>query len=429
MPKRKLWSKIVEAHGVQVRVFERTRGGVLYREVRGVDGKADGKDRKSLKHRDKANAVVQAEALCKALAEVRLIGITEGLTLGQLFAAYRQHRVPALRPPRAREATSRIAMFHEAWGRDLNVLDLSQTHVDLYVRKRRSLEIVSPGLRPTEEGKRRRGYRKPRPVRDGGLHGEMSWLSTCFNFARGFKVNGRRLLGENPLQGLEWPKEKNPRRPVANHQRYTRTLEHTDAVDSRGRLRCILALARYTGRRETAICELRASDLLLSRSRVLAALAAEGMDEGLAEHMPHGAIRWSPERDKEGFLFVSPISKAARAALDEYLRRNPRMGDVPLFPAPGKRRKKGDKSPAPAEQPMSRDRAAKWLVRAEGLAELPKLVGGVFHPYRRLWATERKGLADADVAAAGGWKDTRALKISYQHADAASVLGVVEFGA
>jgi hypothetical protein len=56
------------------------------------------------------------------------------------------------------------------------------------------------------------------------------------------------------------------------------------------------------------------------------------------------------------------------------------------------------------------------------------LVGGVFHPYRRLWATERKGLANADVAAAGGW-NTRALKISYQHADGATVLSVVEHGA
>ena len=42
-------------------------------------------------------------------------------------------------------------------------------------------------------------------------------------------------------------------------------------------------------------------------------------------------------------------------------------------------------------------------------AELPKLRGGVWHPYRRLWATERKHLPDLDVAAAGGWRDTRAL--------------------
>ena len=83
-----------------------------------------------------------------------------------------------------------------------------------------------------------------------------------FNFAVGHKVNGRRLLSENPLRGLDWPKEKNPRQPVASHQRFLATMEHVDAVDPE----CILALARYTGRRESAICALRASDLLLSEN-------------------------------------------------------------------------------------------------------------------------------------------------------------------
>ena len=35
-------------------------------------------------------------------------------------------------------------------------------------------------------------------------------------------------------------------------------------------------------------------------------------------------------------------------------------------------------------------------------------------------------MPDADVAAAGGWKDTRALKASYQHSDAGTMLRVVE---
>jgi hypothetical protein len=70
--------------------------------------------------------------------------------------------------------------------------------------------------------------------------------------------------------------------------------------------------------------------------------------------------------------------------------------------------------------------AKKWLLRAEKRAGLPKLKGGLWHPYRRLWASERKHLPDVDVAAAGGWKDTRALKLSYQKADPATVLKVVE---
>jgi hypothetical protein len=75
---------------------------------------------------------------------------------------------------------------------------------------------------------------------------------------------------------------------------------------------------------------------------------------------------------------------------------------------------------------ISRHTASKWLIRAEELAGLAKLERGVFHPYRRLWATERKSLPDIDVAHAAGWKDTRAMKLAYQKADPATVLAAVE---
>jgi hypothetical protein len=61
--------------------------------------------------------------------------------------------------------------------------------------------------------------------------------------------------------------------------------------------------------------------------------------------------------------------------------------------------------------------ATRWLFEAERLAELPKLRGGAWHPYRRKWATARKGLALADVAAAGGWKSKEALLRFYQQPD------------
>lgn len=72
--------------------------------------------------------------------------------------------------------------------------------------------------------------------------------------------------------------------------------------------------------------------------------------------------------------------------------------------------------------------AQHWLERAERLANLPKLAGGLFHPYRRLFATERKHLADVDVASAGGWKDPRLMKASYQQATPEDVLRAIEFG-
>ena len=133
--------------------------------------------------------------------------------------------------------------------------------------------------------------------------------------------------------------------------------------------------------------------------------------------MPHGAVRWRQENDKAGLLFTSPLGSEAREALDEYLRGVALVGDVPLFPA--------QKDPS---KPIHRGSASKMLLAAESLAELPKLGGGVFHPYRRLWATERKHLPDVDVAAAGGWRDTSTLRESYRQSDPATVLRVVQNG-
>ena len=413
MPKRKNWSTTVEESGVRVRVYQRPGSSRLWYSIVRPDGS---KIRKSLETSSRQLAEERARAIARSIAKAQLTGVTpETLTLGQLFDQYRRHKLPTLSGAWARSAETRIHLFEKAWGRDLAVRAVDQTRIMLYCQKRRNLEVVSPGLEPDEDGKRRRGYRKPRPVRDGALAGEFRWCHSAFAWGCGFtKPNGDKLLSSNPLAGEEWPTEKNPRRPIASHERYTATMSHVDDVDDAGRLRCILSLARFTGRREAAICKLWASDVLLSADRIRSALAAEGMDERRAEHMPHGAVRWRAETDKQGLLFVTPISADTRAELDHYLRGSPRVGDVPLFPAP--------RDPS---KPIRRETAAKWLLRAERLAGQPKVKGGVFHPYRRLFASERRGLPDVDVAAAAGWKDPATMKKSYQQADAAGVLSAV----
>jgi hypothetical protein len=225
------------------------------------------------------------------------------------------------------------------------------------------------------------------------------------------------ILHKSKLHDVRWPREKNVRRPVAAESRYRATHAKADEVDPAGRLRCMLSLARYTGRRESAICNLLASDLLLSAERVRAGLAAFELDERACDHMPHGAIRWRAEHDKQGFDSIAPLNAAARQELDLYLRRSPRLGDVPLFPSDQK-----------DDAPLRKDVACSWLMRAEQLAGLPKLVQGTWHPYRRLWAIEAKHLPDVDVAAAGGWRDTRALKMSYQQPDPETMLRVNSVG-
>jgi len=66
-----------------------------------------------------------------------------------------------------------------------------------------------------------------------------------------------------------------------------------------------------------------------------------------------------------------------------------------------------------------------WLRKAYELAEITPQPGGMWHPIRRKWATERKGYPVKDVAAAGGWKDEGTMLRSYQQADAETVRQVV----
>ena len=58
----------------------------------------------------------------------------------------------------------------------------------------------------------------------------------------------------------------------------------------------------------------------------------------------------------------------------------------------------------------------------ERAAKLSKLEGRLWHPYRRKWATERKGPSLKDVAAAGGWQDTETLLKCYQQPDNETLL-------
>jgi len=75
---------------------------------------------------------------------------------------------------------------------------------------------------------------------------------------------------------------------------------------------------------------------------------------------------------------------------------------------------------------MNKMRAEYWLTRAETAAKIPKLERGLWHAFRRLWSVERKHLPDVDVAKAGGWRALATMKRSYQQADPATVLQVIE---
>ncbi len=157
----------------------------------------------------------------------------------------------------------------------------------------------------------------------------------------------------------------------------------------------LLDLAEGTGRRIGSILRLQYRDLLLDVGR-------------------HGAIRWRADADKQGRETIAPISAEVRAAIDRILAERPGIGAAWLFPAP--------RDPS---QHLRYELSSNWLRKAEELAGLEPLRGGCWHPFRRMWATERKHLSQVDVAAAGGWASTRTLTEIYQQPDMDGMYRVV----
>ena len=195
-------------------------------------------------------------------------------------------------------------------------------------------------------------------------------------------------------------------RPVATQDRFEvlRAVSDThlmqvrwggDVRVRRSYLSELLDIVNGTGRRISAVCQLRYRDLRL-------------------ESGPHGAICWPADTDKQGRESLVPIGPSVRGAIDRIARDRPGIGDACLFPAPGD-----------PEEPISRHLASKWLAAGEKLADLDPQKGSRWHAYRRKWATERKHMPDVDVAAAGGWASLEALKRSYQQADQETMLSVV----
>jgi integrase len=384
-----------------VTVFERESGGMLYARAWNAGGRRF--HRMSLGHRDKARAkryaIDEAAKLQKGEA-----GIADGkLTLVHVFALYEQHRTPRKSLAHQKEDRRRVELFTRFLGNiDPHRLTLRQW--ESFIDARTS-GAIDPRGNPVPEKERR--LRRPRAVEI-----DLRWLKAVLNWANKWKLEtGRYLMRENPARGYEMPVEKNPRRPVATRDRFDALRAISDAhamsVGRRGtRLRArsylseLLDIAAGTGRRINAICSLRYDDLTLERQ----------------PSRPNGAICWPEDADKMGYITETPISAPVRAALDRILHERPALGRVPLFP-----------SPENPSEPVSYRTASKWLVEAEKAAGLKKQQGGLWHPYRRGWATSRKNLPSADVAAAGGWRSTDTLKL-YQRCDEQTILRVVLAG-
>ncbi len=238
---------------------------------------------------------------------------------------------------------------------------------------------------------RMRGMVNGRVVGVRSVAADIVALQTMLNWGtRERSGNGGALLGRNPLHGVKLPTEKNPQRPIETFDRFQKLMEVAESVD--WRLPLALTLAESTGRRVSAILKLQVSDVDLNRE-------------------PFGWLKFRSENDKIGKEQHVPITEFARSVLIRHLERVPEGW---LFPAERNARKSVDTSV------MSRA-----LREAYQAAGLETLAGGLWHPWRRKWASERKDLPVVDVAAAGGWSNPATMLGSYQRPDEATTLRVM----
>ena len=395
--RRKDWPYTAGDYGWTVRAYD--RNGVCYLST--SDGQG-GYLRRSLRHRDRDRARRQADAEARKLKQ-GLAALAGPPTLARVLELYVEEVTPTKVPSVRSEDRRQTEMFRRLWGNGFDLRTISRRVWDRFLRNRRSGAVDGRG-HTVPEGKRR-------AVSERTVERDLRFLRAVCRWATEYRDReGRLLLEHDPTRGLPVPKELNPERPVATHDRVDAIREHYHQPrmeigwhGARENVETLLPevfeIIVGTGRRVRAVLGLRHEDLELEPT----------------PSCPYGAIVWPEDTDKQGKRWRCPISARVRQALESAIRKRPRVGDGPLFP-----------SPQDVDKPARYELACKWLRQAEKAAELEPLKRGRWHPYRRLWATCRKDLPDVDVAQAGGWGSLEALKLAYQRPDEATMLRVVE---
>ena len=386
------WTRSLGHRGTRVRLFQRTKDGVFYRDIWRADGTYS---RKSLGTTDRTEA--------ERLGRQVLAGLlrneheqTEGVvTLDELWVRYHRDCLAFLDNTQATQdyTATQVAILVGFFGKDCDVRTLTEQDQEAFTRAR-----LAGGITYSRKGE----TKTTDPVRARAVESNLKVLHGMLRWATTVRVrHGQRLLNKHPLEGVKRIREQNPRRAMATWERYqaTRTAIRTlaeqatepDAQRQWIRIELVLALVEATGRRIGSIRHLRWEDIDLTR----------------------GTIRWRKESDKKRKEWLVPIPEALIEELRQFQRRLLVAGGL-IIP-----------SQHNPEVPVDRRWLARQLEEAEQTAGLDKLDGALFHAYRRSWATSRKHLPVADVAAAGGWSDVTTLIRVYQQPDEDTLLAVM----
>lgn len=399
-PTKHLWSYTAGRHGHCVRVYERDDRKNLYISYWDCEAKG-GKGaeiKRSLGHLNRKRAQDHADELAgkfrrREIPRRATEEVPPNRTAGRIFDLYLTHRTPDKGVSQKASDRRHAELWLGVLGKDFNLTELSRREWDQFVRDRKSGALSARG-NPVKLERRR--------VRDRTVQKDCAWLRAVCHWATQFREGEAYLLERDPTRGLNLPRERNPSRPVASHDRvdairavYREPRMRRDGNLVESYLPEIFEIAVGTGRRVSAICSLRFEDLEL-RAR------------------PFGAIVWPEDTDKMGKRWRCPISQVVRDAIDAALLKRSCNGAGPLFP-----------SPTDPQQPIGYYKASTWLRAAEAKAGLTPQQGSLWHAYRRLWASARKQHPDVDVARTGGWSSLEALKQAYQQPDDETMLRVV----
>lgn len=383
--RKKLWSLTVGGYGYSVRIYERRPGGALY--LRFWDPLIKGWVKESQEHTDREVAEKDARELSGTLLAAGTAAAQGKLTVSALLNRYERERSRHKKGIQPKEDARRIAIWSAFLlpTRDVRTIDFPT--LDAFVRARRAGGIVV------------KDHELAKSPNDTTIGADIVFLQAALNWATLVTLeDGSRLLATNPIARYARPSNKHPNRPIATYDRYLKLRKVANSIDSQKVFGEFLDLVESLGWRVSALCQLKASDI----------------DRTKLETSPYGRLRKRAESDKEGVEMWVPLPKLARQALDRVMKRTRAIGDRWIFPAPKVK-----------DQCWTKRWASELLDRAEKKAGLDHVKGSAFHAFRRKWATERKALPAADVAMAGGWRDTKTLEAVYQQSDELTMLAVM----
>ena len=252
--------------------------------------------RVSLGHHDEGRAKREADQVAVQLRGNQRPTVERDITIQQLFDIYEREMTPGKSPSKQAHDRRCGAMFRRYFGSKCHVATLSILDWNRFLRDRGAGRIGP-----------RHGANKPAGPRQ--IQYDLKHLRAVLQWATLSRVDGRPLLGRNPLAGLPLPREDSPKRPVMDQPYYELLLAIAPRVD--WRFHVALVLVHETGHRIQSVRCLRWRDVDFHKD----------------------LIAWPAEYDKQRKGYLTPLSVAARKILLAVRSEQAAIGNGWVMPA------------------------------------------------------------------------------------------------